>query len=77
MMSTAGWTQAGVYIALWVLVQLIGEQASPLNSKIYLWICVLVDTVCLSLQAIGGGLAGAAADNYENPQTGTTVMVAG
>ena len=62
---------------MWVLVQIIGSWISPIKPAIYLWICVIVDTICLTLQAVGGGLAGAAASNYENPQTGTTIMVVG
>ena len=62
---------------MWVMLKIIGASISPIRPSMYLWVCVVVDTICLSLQAIGGGLAGSAASDYEDPQTGTTVMVVG
>ncbi len=62
---------------MWVLVQIVGNWISPVKPAVYLWICVVVDTICLTLQAVGGGLAGDAASNFEDPQTGTTIMVVG
>lgn len=62
---------------MWVMLQIIGTWISPIRPTIYLWICVVVDTVCLSLQAIGGGLAGTESSNYQDPKTGTTIMVVG
>ncbi len=76
-MASAAWTQAGVYIALWVWIKIVGAWVSPIRSALYLWMCVIIDTVCLTLQAVGGGLAAAATSNYEDPQTGTTIMVVG
>ncbi len=71
------WTQAGVYITLWLLFTVLGKHVFPLPPKTYLWICFVVDVVCLSLQATGGGLAGAAAQNFGNTQPGTLTMVVG
>lgn len=71
------WTQAGIYITLWVVIVLLGRHVSPLPPRTYLIICVCVDIVCLSLQATGGGLAGAAYQNGTSTQPGTTTMVAG
>jgi len=71
------WTQAGVYCAMWVLVQILGSWVTPVPPVVYLWVCVIFDTVCLVLQAIGGGLAGDAATHFKDPQTGTTIMVVG
>ena len=74
---SAAWTQAGVYIALWLLIKAVGEQISPLPPHFYLWVCVCVDSVCLSMQAVGGDLASGAVHANQSPQTGTDVMLAG
>lgn len=71
------WTQAGVYIALWLLLKRIGMEKSPIKPAIYLWGCVIFDTVCLGLQAAGGGIAGTASTSYKDPAIGTWIMVAG
>ena len=71
------WTQAGIYITLWVVIVLLGRHVSPLPPRTYLLICVCVDIVCLALQATGGGLAGAAYQKGKSTQPGTTTMVAG
>ena len=71
------WTQAGIYITLWVVIVLLGRHVSPLPPRTYLIICVCVDVVCLALQATGGGLAGAAYQKGKSTQPGTTTMVAG
>lgn len=71
------WTQAGVYVALWVLITILGRHVSPLPPKTYLFICFWIDVVCLTLQATGGGLAGAANTKGESMQPGTTTMVVG
>ncbi|MCJ1261606.1 hypothetical protein MMC22_001472 [Lobaria immixta] len=71
------WTQAGVYVALWVLITILGGHVSPLPPKTYLFICFCIDVVCLTLQATGGGLAGAANTKGESTQPGTTTMVVG
>lgn len=71
------WTQAGIYITLWVVIVLLGRHVSPLPPRTYLIICVCVDIVCLTLQATGGGLAGAAYQKGKSTQPGTTTMVAG
>lgn len=71
------WTQAGIYITLWVIIVLLGRRVSPLPPRTYLLVCVCVDIVCLALQATGGGLAGAAYQKGKSTQPGTTTMVAG
>lgn len=71
------WTQAGVYISLWVLILKVGKETCPLKPQVYLWTSVNVDTVCLGLQAAGGGIAASAAHAYADPATGTWIMVAG
>lgn len=71
------WTQAGIYITLWVIIVLLGRHVSPLPPRTYLLICACVDIVCLALQATGGGLAGAAYQAGKSTQPGTTTMVVG
>ncbi|KIW11355.1 hypothetical protein PV08_10655 [Exophiala spinifera] len=71
------WTQAGIYIALWVLVRGLGRKTSPFSPTVYLFGCFVADVVCLSLQATGGGLAGSAYSKHESTDPGTKTMVAG
>ncbi|PYI08371.1 RTA1 like protein, partial [Aspergillus sclerotiicarbonarius CBS 121057] len=71
------WTQAGIYVTLWVLIQHMGRHASPLPPHIYLVICFLIDVVCLTAQATGGGLAGAAFSQGTSTTPGTLTMVVG
>ncbi len=62
---------------LWAFVQVLGRRTSPVPLKLYLVTILCLDMICLSLQAIGGGVAGAAFDNYADTQPGTTTMVVG
>jgi hypothetical protein len=71
------YTQSGVYIALWMIIRVLGREVSPVPPKLYLIVIFCVDCVCLSLQAIGGGLAGAAFDQGTSTAPGTTIMVVG
>ena len=59
------------------MIVLLGRHVSPLPPRTYLLICVLFDTVCLALQATGGGLAGAAYQKGKSTQPGTKTMVGG
>ncbi|KAL9080227.1 MAG: hypothetical protein Q9157_000949 [Trypethelium eluteriae] len=70
-------TQAGIYVVLWVLVVILGREVSPVPPKTYLGICFGIDVICGTLQATGGGLAASAVDEGESPQPGTTTMVVG
>ncbi|KAL3488032.1 RTA-like protein [Aspergillus germanicus] len=71
------WTQAGIYITLWVLIRSLGRHVSPFPPKTYLLICFIIDVACLTTQATGGGLAGAAYSSGTSTQPGTTTMIAG
>jgi hypothetical protein len=71
------YTQSGVYIALWMIIKVLGRKVSPVPLKLYLIVIFCVDCVCLSLQAVGGGLAGAAFDQGTSTTAGTTIMVVG
>ncbi|KAI9039847.1 RTA1 domain-containing protein [Aspergillus affinis] len=67
----------GIYVTLWVLIRDIGRHVSPFPPKTYLFICFIIDSVCLITQAVGGGLAGSAYSTGISIQTGTTIMVVG
>lgn len=71
------YTQSGVYIAMWLIIKLIGRDVSPLPPTAYLLVVFFVDCVCLSLQAIGGGMAASAFSNGSSTDAGTTIMVVG
>ncbi|PLB50011.1 hypothetical protein P170DRAFT_332658, partial [Aspergillus steynii IBT 23096] len=71
------WTQAGIYITLWVLIRDIGRHVSPFPPKTYLFICLIIDVVCLTTQAVGGGLTSSAYSQGISTQPGTTTMVVG
>ncbi|GIJ85948.1 hypothetical protein Asppvi_004819 [Aspergillus pseudoviridinutans] len=70
-------TTAGIYGVLSLMIPLIGEDKSPLRPKSYLLIFMTVDFFSLLLQAVGGGLAGAAFSQNTSPWPGTNTMVAG
>ncbi|GKZ35747.1 hypothetical protein AbraIFM66950_006500 [Aspergillus brasiliensis] len=70
-------TTAGIYGVLGQIVSIIGQDKSPLTSKQYLIIFMTVDFWSLSLQAIGGGIAGAAFSAHTSYWPGTYTMVAG
>lgn len=77
MLAAPAWTQAGIYVTLWVIINYIGRERSPIPAKPYLISCICIDVVCLTLQATGGGRAGSAFSKGTDTQTGTTIMVVG
>ncbi|GAQ09508.1 sphingoid long-chain base transporter RSB1 [Aspergillus lentulus] len=76
-MVAPAFTTAGIYGVLSLLIPLIGHDKSPLRPKSYLIIFMTVDFLSLLLQAVGGGLAGAAFSQNTSPWPGTYTMVAG
>ncbi|KAI9687033.1 MAG: hypothetical protein M1822_002443 [Bathelium mastoideum] len=70
-------TQAAIYVVLWVLITILGRETSPVPPKTYLSACFAVDVICGTLQATGGGLAASAFDDGQSTQPGTTTMVVG
>jgi hypothetical protein len=70
-------TTAGIYGVLSLMIPIIGQDKSPLRPKLYLIIFMTVDFFSLLLQAVGGGLAGAAFSQNTSPWPGTYTMVAG
>lgn len=70
-------TTAGIYGVLGLMIPIIGQDKSPLQPNLYLIIFMMVDFFSLLLQAVGGGLAGAAFSQNSSPWPGTYTMVAG
>jgi hypothetical protein len=69
---------AGVYVLLGRFIQILGRESSILSPRLYLWIFCTCDVISLVVQAIGGGMASAAADEVDgNTAPGTHIMVAG
>ncbi|KAL8930365.1 MAG: hypothetical protein Q9172_000074 [Xanthocarpia lactea] len=69
---------AGIYIILGYFIHIFGRHTSPLNAKQYLWVFCTIDFFSLLLQAIGGGIASAAADESDGDlEIGTNIMIAG
>lgn len=68
---------AAIYITLKQLVLTFGEATSLLRPSLYTWIFISCDMVSLTLQAVGGGLAGSAGENASQRDVGTNLMIAG
>ncbi|KAI9689668.1 MAG: hypothetical protein M1820_010097 [Bogoriella megaspora] len=62
LIMSPAFTQAGIYVVLWVVIQILGRETSPIPPKTYLVICICIDVICGILQATGGGLASSAFD---------------
>src|ERR1700712_3441958 len=60
-----------------MVIPILGYNTSPLRPRLYLIIFMSVDFASLLLQAIGGGMAGAAFSRHEDTATATTIMVSG
>jgi hypothetical protein len=59
------------------MIRSLGRHTSPFPPKAYLLACFIIDVVCLTTQAIGGGLAGGAYSSGRSTQPGTTTMIVG
>lgn len=59
------------------MVLILGRHLLPFPPKVYVITILVVDFSCLSLQAIGGGLAGAAFSKGTSTAPGTNIMVVG
>lgn len=75
--TAPAFTTAGIYGILCLVDPIVGRDKSSLSPRLYLIIFMIVDFFSGSLQAIGGGLAGAAFGNNTDPGPGTYIMVAG
>ncbi|KAL5358773.1 hypothetical protein BJX96DRAFT_173753 [Aspergillus floccosus] len=67
-------TTAGIYGVLSLMIPIIGQDKSPLRPNLYLIIFIAVDFFSLLLQAVGGGLVGAASGQNTSPWPGTYTM---
>ncbi|SCU85431.1 LAFA_0D15610g1_1 [Lachancea sp. 'fantastica'] len=71
-------TMAGIYYQLGKLVEIYGHAFALIkNPMLYSYIFMGSDLISLVVQAIGGGMAGSAAADYKNSDTGDHVFVAG
>ena len=77
LIMSPAFTQAAIYVVLWVMIVILGRESSPVPPKLYLSICFSIDVICGTLQATGGGLAASAFDAGKSTQPGTTTMVVG
>lgn len=69
---------AGIYILLGESIRLLGRESSILQPSLYLWIFCTCDLISLIVQAVGGGMASAAANKpHGDTAPGTHIMVAG
>lgn len=68
---------AGIYLLLAKLIVIHGNQYSILKPLWFSYIFISCDFLSLIIQAIGGGIAGMALQNFRNTDSGTRVMVAG
>ncbi|CAI4214025.1 unnamed protein product [Parascedosporium putredinis] len=67
----------GIYLTLKHFIRLNGPEHSRLKPELYTWIFIGCDIGSICLQAIGGGLAGAAKDNLKLLKTGNNIIIAG
>ncbi|SCU85568.1 LAME_0D01860g1_1 [Lachancea meyersii CBS 8951] len=71
-------TMAGIYYQLGKLIEIYGHNFALFkNPMLYSYIFIAFDVISLIIQALGGGMAGSAAANYENSDTGDHVFVGG
>jgi len=68
---------AAIYITLKQLVLTFGDATSVLRPALYTWIFISCDMVSLTLQAVGGGLAGSAGEDASKRDAGTDLMITG
>jgi hypothetical protein len=68
---------AAIYIALKQIVLTFGSETSLIRPGLYTWIFISCDMASLTLQAVGGGLAGSAGENATQRDLGTNLMIVG
>ncbi|KAF9772942.1 hypothetical protein IL306_009329 [Fusarium sp. DS 682] len=68
---------AGIYLCLRRIVTAFGPENSRLPPEYYTRFFIPCDIVSLFLQAFGGGLVAAAAQQYRSTRLGTDIMIAG
>ncbi|CEP60708.1 phospholipid-translocating ATPase RSB1 LALA0_S01e17150g [Lachancea lanzarotensis] len=71
-------TMAGIYYQLGKLIEIYGHKFALIkNPMLYSYIFMGCDIVSLIIQAVGGGMSGSAAADYDNTATGDHIFVAG
>ena len=75
--TAPAFTAAGIYGILTLVIPVVGRDKSLLSPRLYLIIFMIVDFFSGALQAIGGGLTGAAFGQGSDVRPGTYTMVAG
>lgn len=68
---------AAIYITLNQFTIIFGPNTSLLAPALYTWIFISCDVISLTLQAVGGGLAGSASQDANQRDLGTNLMLAG
>lgn len=68
---------AGCYFLLGQLIVVYGSHFAILKPIYYSYIFITCDVISLVIQAVGGAMAAINLVNYESPDSGTNVMVAG
>lgn len=68
---------AAIYYMLGQQIVLHGRRFGLLSPRLFSLVFITCDVISLVVQAIGGGIAGYAASTFNNPDSGTYIMVAG
>ncbi|KAH3688419.1 hypothetical protein WICPIJ_000558 [Wickerhamomyces pijperi] len=68
---------AGIYFLLGQLIIVYGPQYALLKPMHYSYIFISCDVISLAIQAAGGAIAAVNVVDYESPDSGTHIMVAG
>lgn len=74
---SAAFNAAAIYLILKHLVLLFGRECSRIRPKYYTWCFIIADTLALSLQGAGGGIAGSAGDDASFRDVGDRLMITG
>ncbi|GAA5845719.1 hypothetical protein JCM5353_001688 [Sporobolomyces roseus] len=68
---------AALYWCLGLIIGIVSPKKSLISAKWFKITFVVADVVSLVIQAIGGGSAGSAGDDYQKLRTGSDIMLAG
>ncbi|KAI5953704.1 hypothetical protein KGF54_003076 [Candida jiufengensis] len=67
----------GIYYVFALLCVIMGRKFSLLKPLVYSYVFIACDVISLVIQAVGGGIAAVAAQNYESAHAGEAIMVTG
>lgn len=68
---------AANFLTLGRIIDQLGPQYSRLSPKLYAIIFLSFDSVCLVIQAVGGGRAAEEVNTHRNPKDGGNIMLSG